>query len=382
MHQRYPAIDRLRGLVMVLMVLDHSRDFLGASGIDPRDLDDPVLFLSRWITHFCAPVFAFLAGASAWLASRHDAQRWRAGRSLLLRGVWLIILELTWVRFSWTFSLQPEFILLQVLWVLGWGLIVLALLLPLPPWLVGVLGGVILLTHNLLDGVEPSGPAGAGLLWSLLHRSQLFVLSDGRAVWVLYPLLPWIGVMAFGYGFAPNLVPGVRQDRFFLAWGAGLLAGFVILRYTGVYGDPQSWQPQASPLASLLAFVNCEKYPPSLQFLLMTLGPALALYPWLGRVRGVGAQILLRFGASPLLFYVLQIPLIHGLAFLVAAATRQPLGWLLSGFPLLHKPAGYGLPLPVVAGFALVVLVVLHWACRTCAEAEEQGRPWLIAPFL
>lgn len=132
-HQRHSAIDRLRGLVMVLMVLDHSRDFLGVSSMDPRDFGDPVLFLTRWITHFCAPVFAFLAGASAWLAVRRYSQRWQAGRYLLQRGVWLIVLELTWVRFGWTFSLRADFILLQVLWVLGWGLIVLTLLLPWPP---------------------------------------------------------------------------------------------------------------------------------------------------------------------------------------------------------------------------------------------------------
>jgi uncharacterized membrane protein len=369
-HQRHSAIDRLRGLVMVLMVLDHSRDFLGASSMDPRDFGDPVLFFTRWITHLCAPVFAFLAGASAWLAVRRYPQRWQARRHLLQRGFWLIVLELTWVRFAWTFSLRADFILLQVLWVLGWGLIVLALMLHWPPWLVGVLGAGILLTHNLLDGMAVPALGLASWLWSLLHQPRLLVLAGGHQVWVLYSLLPWIGVMALGYGFAPNLLPGARRDRFFWTLGAGVLAAFVLLRGTGVYGDPQPWEPQASVVVSLLAFVNCEKYPSSLQFLLMTLGPVLVLYPWFGGIRGPLAGILRTYGQAPLLLYLLHIPLIHLFAVLLAALRHQPLAWLFADFPLLHKPVGYGLPLLGVYWFWLVAVLLLYFPCR-CRELRR-----------
>ena len=371
MHQRYPAIDRLRGLVMVLMVLDHSRDFLGASNLNPRDVSDPLLFLTRWVTHFCAPVFVFLAGASAWLAARRYRQRWQVGRYLMVRGAWLILLELSLVRMGWTFSLRADFILLQVLWVLGWGLIVLALLLPWPPWLVGCCGALILVTHNLLDHIEARSFGPAAWLWVLLHQPQLLSLSPQRQVWALYALIPWIGVIACGYGFGRNLVPGVRRRRFFLAWGACLTGLFVLLRWLSVYGDPQPWQQQATWLASALAFVNCEKYPPSLQFLLMTLGPALLLFPFLGSDRSAVARVLLTFGRVPLLFYLLHLPLLHGLAVLVAALNHQSVAWLFGGLPLLHKPAGYGLPLIVVYLAWLLSLVVLYVPCRWLVQARS-----------
>lgn len=373
---RYAAIDLMRGIVMVLMVLDHGRDFLGASNMNPRDVSDALLFLTRWITHFCAPVFAFLAGVSAWFATRKMTRTRDATRYLALRGLWLIVLELTIVRFGWTFSLWPDFILLQVLWALGCGMIVLSLLLALSPAIVGLCGVLIIVFHNLLDFIQAKNLGSFAWLWHLLHEPQLFQHASGLQIWALYAIIPWLGVMAFGFGFAPNLIPGKRKNRFFYLWGGGMLGLFMLLRLTGVYGDPQPWQPQATVLASVLAFVNCEKYPPSLQFLLMTLGPMLALYPWLNRLRGRAARVLLTFGEVPMFFYLLHIPLLHALAVLLEAAHHHPLVWLFGNFPPMAKPVGYGMPLPAIYGFWIVSLFVLYWPCRMYGLSKAQHRRW------
>ena len=374
--QRYTTIDLMRGIVMVLMVLDHTRDFLGSSSFDPREISDPFLFFTRWITHFCAPVFMFLSGASAWFYVRNNSSKWETARYLILRGVWLIVLELTVVRIAWTFNFASDFIILQVLWVLGCGMIFLSLMVAWPPSLVGFIGAVIMITHNLLDPIQAKNLGSIAWLWSLLHEPHLFQLDSGRQVWALYPLIPWIGVMAFGFGFAPNLVPQARISRFFYAWGTSLVGLFLLLRYTGVYGDPQPWQLQPTFLASLLAFVNCEKYPPSLQFLLMTLGPVLFAYPLLNLIRGKAAKILLTFGKVPLFFYVLQIPLIHALAVLLEAMNHQSLTWLLADFPLLNKPAVYGFPLTGIYLLWLVNLFALYAACHLYGSKKFSDRPW------
>jgi uncharacterized membrane protein len=373
---RYATIDLLRAIVMVLMVLDHPRDFFTAGDIDPRNVDAPLLFMTRWVTHFCAPVFAFLLGASAWFAKRKFPDVRLAARSMFMRGIWLILLELTIVRFAWTFEIAFNFILLQVLWALGCGLIFVSFLIAWPAWLVGSIGAGIILTHNLLDPIQATSLGHAAWLWHVLHEPQLFQIGSGRQIWLLYPLIPWIGVTAFGFGFAPNLVPGARRDPFFYAWGASMIGLFVLLRLTGVYGDPHEWQPQATLLASTLAFVNCEKYPPSLQFLLMTLGPTLACYPLLSRLDPRRVAPLLVFGKVPLFFYLLHIPLVHGSAIALAAWHHQPVQWLLGGFPLLQKPADYGLPLVSVYFIWLFIVILLYPLCRLYQSFKAQHQGW------
>ena len=375
-HQRFPAIDLMRGIVIVLMALDHTRDFLGASSIDPRNTAEPLLFMTRWITHFCAPVFAFLAGASARFAMGKYSKAWLASRSLTLRGIWLIVLELTLVRFAWTFVFSFSFILLQVLWALGVGMVFLSFLTGLPPSLVGVTGAVMILSHNLLDSIQAASLGPASWIWHLLHEPHLVQLASGQKVWALYPLIPWVGVMALGFSFAPNLAPHARRSRFFYTWGATMVALFMVLRFTGAYGDPHPWQPQTTLLASLLEFVNCEKYPPSLQFLLMTLGPMLVAYPLISRIRGAAAIALLTFGREPMLFYVLHIPLIHALAVLLAAWNHNSTTWLFGGFPLLNKPAEYGMPLYSIYLFWLLILLALYPLSRWYGSEKSIHRQW------
>lgn len=361
---------------MVLMVLDHTRDFLSASSINPRDFTDPFLFMTRWVTHICAPVFVFLAGVSAWLTSQRHGKSWLIARYLLVRGIWLILLELTVVRFGWTFELAFNFIILQVIWVLGWGMIFLSLFVALKPSLVGVIGVAMITMHNLFDPIQAASLGRAGWLWHLLHEPHLYQIDSARQAWILYPLVPWIGVLAFGFGFAPNLVPQARRSRFFYVWGAGMVGLFLLLRFTGVYGDPTSWQPQPTFQASLLEFLNCEKYPPSLQFLLMTLGPVLFFYPLLKDMRGWVSATLITFGEVPLFFYLIHLPVIHALAILLTALNHQSLSWLFGSFPILEKPADYGIPLPSIYLAWLLILCVLYPACRWYSLEKLQRRKW------
>lgn len=374
--RRDRGIDALRGLVMILMALDHTRDFLGASGINPRSSTEPWLFMTRWITHFCAPVFVFLAGFSAWYSLQKHGRPQLAARQLQLRGLWLVVLELSLVRWGWTFAVGFQIVLLQALWVMGWGMLALSLLIRWPRQLVVAFGLLLIASHNLLDPIHAASFGSAAWIWALLHEPQWLVVGSSFKVWILYPLIPWVGVIAIGFGWAPVLASKAHNSRFFFAWSGVLLAVFVVLRGTGLYGDPHPWAVQPTLLASLLGFVNCEKYPPSLLFLLMTLAMMLAAYPLLNRLRGGCGKILVTFGQVPLFFYLLHVPLIHVVAVLLAAARQQPLGWLFGGFPILQKPAGYGMPLLAIYGAWLLILALLYPACDWYCRQKRYRRQW------
>lgn len=376
--ERYSNIDFARGLVMILMALDHTRDFLGKSGMNPRDPADPALFLTRWITHFCAPTFIFLAGASAWLYLQRHGSIERTSKYLLLRGFWLIFLELTLVRFGWTFDLQFHLVILQVIWVLGVGMIFLSQLIKLPLGVVGGIGVTMIISHNLLDPIQASWFADWAWLWNILHAPATFSSFFGISVLALYSLIPWVGVMAFGFAFGRNLQKNSRRPRFFMIWGAACIALFLILRLSGIYGDPQVWHAQAGFLPSLLSFVNCEKYPPSLQFLLMTLGPLIGCLPLFSKLSGPLSATLITFGRVPLFFYILHLPLIHLMGVGIAAAGNYPLNWMFDGLPFAQKPTGYGLQLWVVYVVWIVIISFLYPLCRRYSlfKAKKRGLPW------
>jgi uncharacterized membrane protein len=376
--ERYSNIDFARGVVMILMALDHARDFLGKSGMNPRDPADPALFLTRWFTHFCAPTFVFLAGVSAWLYLKRHGSIDGTSKYLLLRGLWLIFLEFTLVRFSWTFDFEFHLIILQVIWVLGFGMIFLSQLIKLPLSIVGGIGILMILGHNLLDPIQASWFGDWAWLWNILHSPATFLSFSGTSVMALYSLIPWVGVMAFGFAFGHNLENNFRCPRFFLSWGAGCIALFVMLRLSGIYGDPQVWHAQAGLLPSLLSFVNCEKYPPSLQFLLMTLGPLIGCLPLFSKLGGPLSTILITFGRVPLFFYLLHLPLIHLVALGVAAAGNYPISWMFGGLPFAQKPAGYGLQLWLVYVVWIVIISFLYPLCREYSlfKAKNRGLPW------
>src|SRR5499425_1827598 len=260
---RLDSVDLLRGLVMLMMALDHTRDFFAASGPNPRDIADPALFLTRWVTHFCAPTFIFLAGVSAFLYGERGRSVGQVSLFLLTRGLWLILIEFTVMRFCWTFSVHINVFVMQVIWVTGASMVVLAGLVRLPRWAIATVGLAMIAGHNLLDGIDAEDLGHAAWLWTLLHQPGLIEIAPQIKLFVLYNLVPWSGVMAAGYALGPvfRLDPASRRS-FLIRTGAAVTAGFIVLRATNLYGDPAAWSVQASVLGTLLSFVDCEKYPP------------------------------------------------------------------------------------------------------------------------
>ena len=306
---RLGAIDALRGLVMVVMALDHVRDFVhvGAMAFSPEDLTrtTPVLFLTRWITHICAPGFVFLAGLAVFRKLRRDGSPGRLSAFLVSRGLWLILAEVVLLRFALNFRLLgPDPILLLVLWAIGVSMIVLALLVHLPTRIVGAAGVVIIALHNRLDPVSAQDLGALAPLWTVLHQQGVIQLAGQVAV-VAYPVLPWIGLIAVGFAAGPLFDLDVgRRSRLLASTGVGLVAAFVVLRLVNQYGDPQPWSAQPTTVMTLLSFLRTTKYPPSLLFLLMTMGPVLLVLAWFERrPRAAMLEPLTVIGRVPFFYY-------------------------------------------------------------------------------
>ena len=387
--RRVDAVDILRGAVMVLMVVDHTRDFFGNAAINPTDLAlaSPALFLTRWVTHFCAPVFAFLAGTGAYLAGSRGRSRGDLAAFLASRGVWLIFLELTVVRLGLFFDPVNAPVILTVLWSIGASFVVLAGLVFLPSRVVGALGVLLIATHGVAGGLLPASgtPAASPAAGALLLRPGSLPLPGGVNVLVGYPLLPWLGVVAAGYGFGEVIrLEPERRRRVMWITGIAMTAAFVILRAWGVFGEPRPWITQATPLLTGLSFVNCTKQPPSLLFVLMTLGPAIAalavfdrvgIRSPLGRTVGICGPVgrtLVTFGRVPLFYYLLQWYVIHGLAVLAGLVRGLPVAWLFSPAALGPPPEGWALGLPGVYAAWAVVLAVLYIPCRWFAGVKAR----------
>jgi uncharacterized membrane protein len=363
---RIISIDVLRGLVMALMALDHTRDFFGSGDFNPRDVTEPALFLTRWVTHLCAPTFIFLAGLSAFLYGRGRSAG-ELSRFLFIRGIWLMLIDLTLIKFGWRFDFDFYRLGAGIIFVIGASMIALAALIWLPRWAIAVVALVMIAGHNLLDGISAETFGQAAWIWHFLHERGPVTLGEGVGVYVLYPLIPWIGVMAAGYALGPamQLEPETRR-RLLLRLGAAVTLGFVLLRATNLYGDPAPWTVQENWLLTMLSFLNCEKYPPSLLYLMMTLGPALMLLAAFEHARGAFARGLAIFGQVPFFFYVVHIYLIHSLA--VAA------GVAITG-TLTNTPA-IGLGLAGIYLVWLLVLMLLYPLCRWFAGLKERRTEW------
>jgi uncharacterized membrane protein len=311
---RIVSVDLLRGLIMIVMALDHVRDYFTPYPWDPTDLSkaSAALFLTRWITHYCAPIFVFLAGTSAYLYRRNSGcSRAHLQWFLVTRGLWLVLLEVTLISFFWQFGYHG--MILQTIWSIGWSMVALALLLYLPTWAMLAIAFAMIFGHNLLDGIHPQAFGEFAIGWAIVHEFYFDQVTPNFFIAVGYPLVPWIGVMAAGYGFGRLLeLERSRRDRLLIAIGLGLIALFLVLRLTNFYGDARPWAPNPRGFVySALQVLNTTKYPPSLQYLLMTLGPALVLIPLLERWRGALADKVAVFGRVPFFFYVLHLPLIH-----------------------------------------------------------------------
>ena len=369
---RDDAVDWLRGLVMVVMVLDHARDFW--FGINTRPLDlattTPILFLTRWITHFCAPVFVLLAGAAAYLygARRSVAER---TRFLVSRGVFLVLLEVTLIRLLWVPDPFYRFTLLQVIWVIGWSLLALAGLSKLPRGALVAIGAALVVGHNALDGVHAARFGALAPLWNILHERARLTPVPGHTIFVSYPLVPWLGVMLLGYAFGPVLeLEPERRRTICLRLGLTMSVGFVLLRAVNGYGDPTPWAGQRSGFLTLLSFLNCEKYPPSLDYLLMTLGPALVLFALAPRLSG-RSRFLVVFGKVPLFFYVLHLFLLRSTSLVVAALV---VGQRAFAPPPKGTNLSPELPLYVTYAAWVVALAVLYPLCLWYARVKASKR--------
>jgi uncharacterized membrane protein len=377
---RLESVDVVRGVIMILMALDHTRDFFGQTSFSPTDPTQTTipLFFTRWITHFCAPVFFLLTGTGAYLSLRKKSKG-DLSIYLFTRGLWLILLEITLFRcLGLQFNFDYHLTLLDVLWALGWAMIVLSALVHLPTPVVTAFGVVMIAGHNLLDRIQSSNP-----LWTILHSLNFIVANPRHSVFVAYTLIPWVGVTAVGYGlgqiyaWAPD-----RRRALLLRAGLGITAAFVILRSINVYGDPVRWSTQKSAAFTVLSFLNTNKYPPSLLFLLMTLGPAL-LFLW--AVDGGTPQLLrpaLVLGKVPMFYYLLHFPLIHLLAVGVCYARYGQAHWMfesptITQFPVTQPP-GWGYPLPVVYLIWFSVVLALYPLCRWFAGLKQRRHdPWL-----
>ena len=372
---RVASIDILRGLVMVLMALDHVRDFFTDVRFDPLDLSQTTaaLFLTRWITHFCAPTFVLLAGVSAYLTGR-SCTRAELSRFLWTRGLWLVVLEVTLMSLVWTFNVRYDHgLFLQVIWAIGVSMLVLAALVHLPMPQIAAFSLLIIGGHNLLDGIEPQSFGAWAPLWSLLHVQEPIPYG-----FVAYPLIPWIAVMSLGYCIGSLFdLERERRRQWFVYLGAGSLTLFVLLRATNVYGDPIDWTLQSTTVRTLLSFVDVQKYPPSLQYVLLTLGAALLSLAALESVRGKFAEVLRTFGRVPLFFYVLHVALAHLAAGIVGLATGFGTALLSGDFMQVPQQWGFGLPVVYLAW--LLVIATLYPACRWFAAVKRRRDDWWLS---
>jgi uncharacterized membrane protein len=380
---RIQSVDLLRGIVMVIMALDHTRDFLHTSAyhFSPENLAKTYgfLFFTRWITHFCAPVFVFLAGVSARLSAAKRPDPSAVSRHLIARGIWLIFIEWTVMEFAWTFNFHYQLVVLQVIWVIGWGMILLAGLVWLPTRLVAALSAVMIVGHNAFDRVPLPG------LWAILHQPTVIKLG-ATPIFELYPLIPWVGVLAAGYCFAPVLrVEPDRRRRLLIRLGLGLTAAFFVLRWLNVYGDPQPWALQRTAELTVMSFFRTSKYPPSLIYLLMTLGPAILALGLMDRIRASDGNPLRVFGRVPMFYYLLHFPFIHAVA-LVLSWLRYGhwdyfthLPGALIGLPDPTFPQDWGYSLATVYLFWIAIVTVLYFPCRWYLGLKQRSRAWWLS---
>lgn len=376
---RIESIDLLRGLIMVVMALDHVRHFFHVGAlhrVNPLDLaqTSEALFFTRWITHFCAPIFSFLAGTAVFLSATRGKSKRELSWFLFTRGLWLVFLDLTLLGwFGWRFDIDLTFYSFSTLWALGGAMVVLAALVHLPLWATVTVGLALIVGHNALDGIKPESWGSLSWLWLLLHVTGMIKTSVGISMRIGYPLLPWIGVMAVGYGFGAiyRWDAEVRQ-RWLMRVGLATMLSFVVLRWANFYGNLTPWTPQANASFTLMSFLDCTKYPPSLCFLLMTLGPGLIALSLLERPWSKRLQPFLAYGQVPFFYYILHIPLIHALAVIASQVCFGTSGYLVGRGT--SAPPGVGFGLPVVYGVWILVVVGLYPACRWFAALKRRRR--------
>ena len=382
--KRIDSIDILRGIIMIIMALDHVRDFfhINAMTADPTDpaTTTPILFFTRWITHYCAPVFVFLAGTSAFLAGRKKNKK-ELSVFLLKRGFWLVILEVTIFNFLFSFDPMFHFVGLQVIWVTGISMMLLAALIYLPlPVLFGI-GLVIVAGHNMLDTFNSRNMPDTPVWWAMLHQQYFTQYAPGRFFGVLYPLLPWPGIMLLGYCLGALFVPGydaVKRRRKLVWMGLMATVVFILLRWINVYGDLVPWTQQKNTTATIISFFNVTKYPPSLLYICMTIGPALILLAWLEKAKGKWERIIVIYGRVPMFYYLLHFFLIHFLCMVLFFATGHTMAQAAGGM-MLFRPNDFGFSLGVVYLIWIAVVAALYPLCKRYSIYKSTHDHWWLS---
>lgn len=392
---RINSIDILRGLVMVVMALDHVRDFFhkvvllggGQAATGPTDLatTTPALFFTRWITHFCAPVFVFLAGTSAWLMSSKRTKSELSG-FLVKRGLWLVVVEVVIITFGWTFNPSFNVIILQVIWAIGVSMIILGLLVRLPFHIILIIGLIIVFGHNLLDYPDINKNLKGGIFSNLLYFSNFSVypLDSKHIIFIVYSFIPWTGVMLLGYCFGKfftSFTESTSRRKSLLRLGLFLLLLFIVLRFINGYGDPVQWsqQPRGS-VFTFLSFLNVNKYPPSLDFLCLTIGVGMIVLSFLDGVQNKFTGFFRIYGRVPMFYYILHFYLIHLLVVIVfflsgySTSEIQP-----QNTPFFFRPSDFGFPLWGVYIVWVVVVLLLYPLCKKYDRYKSTHKKWWLS---
>jgi uncharacterized membrane protein len=385
---RLSSLDILRGLAIVVMALDHVRDFVMTAAVQDPTADpsaSPGLFATRWITHFCAPTFVFLAGASAGLMGRRKTSA-ELGGFLLTRGLWLVVLEFLVVSNAWTFSPLGIAELggriqfgLQVIWAIGASMILLAGAQFLGRRVCFLIGAAIVFGHNLLDPFWPpaSTTGSTGPAWVVLHARQVWE-SGAFRVFFSYPLLPWTGLLFAGYGAAGLFeMDETRRNKLLLRIGLAMTGAFIALRALALYGDPNPWHSQPALAASIMSFLGTAKYPPSLLYVLMTLGPMAIACAFIDRLYAPARNVLATFGRAPLAFYLAHLYLIHAIAIVLGVAQGFSAEQFITHYRFF--PRGFGVGLPGVYLLWIAVVVALYPLCRWVASVKARRRDWWLS---
>ncbi|UKJ09149.1 DUF1624 domain-containing protein [Solitalea lacus] len=379
---RIVAVDLLRGVIMVIMALDHTRDYFSNAAFDPLDIAQttPFYYFTRWITHLCAPNFVFLAGVGAYMMTMAGKSKEQLSFFLFTRGLWLVLLEFTVVRLGWTFNLDYEFSVAQVIWVIGMSMVFLSALIFFPVRWIGFIGIGMIVLHNLLDGFTAKDFGDTGWLWKVVHERGFIPFNQHYGLLALYPLIPWIGVMTAGYAFGSFYKQDViKRKQWFFSIGCGTILGFFILRYLNFYGDLLPWVQQKNSLLTFLSFMNVEKYPPSLLFLMITIGIGILLLALFENSMGKLTSFFIVYGRVPLFYYVLHIYLIHIIAVLAAWITINRVDFLFSSDLFTGTKHGYGFNLLIVYLFWVLVILLLYYPCKWFMNVKKHSGKWWIS---
>lgn len=385
--QRIQSIDVLRGIVMVIMALDHCRDFFHITAMTDQPTNmattTPMLFFTRWITHFCAPTFVFLSGTSIFLNGQNKPTA-QLSKFLAKRGAWLIVVEIAIVSLGLTFNPLYNFILFQVIWAIGISMILMALVIHLPFRVVLGAGLLIFFAHNFSDYPEAARMGKINILWGItLGRSAIIQLTPAHIIFVAYSFLPWTGLMILGYCcgklFTPQTDPLFRR-KILLRTGLGLSALFVVLRFINAYGDPFPWTVQRNNVITFLSFLNVTKYPPSLIYCCMTIGPALVTLALIEKIQNRITGFFNIYGRVPLFYYILHFYLIHIICVICFFATGYSARDAFNpAVPFGFRPPQFGYPLPVVYLIWVFVVLLLYPLCKKYNHYKSTHRQWWLS---